>query len=106
MFYVNYRNSELPLIIDYMVVRKFNQLNGITKLSKFSDIDYDDLDKLELLCFLALERGHKVECKNFELTLEDVQEIFTVKGILFFNNIIAECFPKFAGGTEQDSKKN
>jgi hypothetical protein len=104
MFYVKYKDSELPLIIDYLVIRKFNLSNGITKLSEMGNIDYDDLEKLEQLLFLSLERGHKIEGKPFELTNEDIQEIFSARGIMFFNDIIAECFPKFGTGTEGPKK--
>jgi hypothetical protein len=105
MYYLKKGQTEFPCIVDYDVVRKIMNQYGYTKLSTFkAEFDLDDLNVMEDLAFFALQRGHKIEGKEFTLTKEDVTDLFC-ESLDKFYSIIVECFPKVGTAENYDNKK-
>lgn len=105
VYYLDYQGKKLPVLIDYSVLKKFQQRSKgtLTELQ-------DRMELYEPLVYLALQRGAKIEDEEFTLKLNQMEELLNECYWQFL-----ELFPKFfeeqmekqteAGGKKTTKKK-
>lgn len=75
MHYLEYKNEQLPITIDFGVVKAIAAGSNI-KLSEF-ERTIENPDLTSKVCFEGLKRGHKLEGKAFSITETDVDDILS-----------------------------
>src|SRR5690606_23407176 len=75
--YLKYQNKELPLIIDYSVIKRIAIKQNITTLKDITNVDLESFEALEDLMFYSLQRGHKLENIEFTISPDDIEDIFS-----------------------------
>lgn len=98
MFYLQFKGQDLPCVLDYSVIKRIAAKQNLSKLSDLSKLDFDDITMLESICYLALQRGHKIEEKEFSIQESDIEEIFS-ESLSAFLSILNNSYPS-------ESKKN
>jgi len=76
--YVTYKRKKLPVKVGYYALKRMQKAHGVSM-----DAIQGDLSLYEPLLFYSLERGHKIEGKEFNFKLEDMEDV------------LEECFFEF-----------
>jgi len=75
MNYIKYNNQELPIAVDFAVIKNTSAKLKIN-LQEFEQA-INDMEKTEVIAFEALKRGHKLDGKEFRITESDVEDILS-----------------------------
>ncbi|SKC53478.1 hypothetical protein [Ohtaekwangia koreensis] len=75
MHYIKFKEQELPIAIDFAVIKNTSAKLKIT-LQEF-ETAINDMEKTEVIAFEALKRGHKLENIPFNIKETDVEDILS-----------------------------
>lgn len=75
MNYLKYNNQELPLAIDFAVIKNVSAKLDIS-LQEF-DSAINDMAKTEVIAYEAFKRGHKLENIPFNIKETDIEDILS-----------------------------
>jgi hypothetical protein len=75
MQYLKFNNQELPVVIDFSVIKNTSSKLKLS-LQEFESA-ISDMEKTEVIAFEAFRRGHKLENIPFNLKETDVEDILS-----------------------------
>jgi hypothetical protein len=75
MHYLNFKDQQFPLTIDFNVIKKICSRLQL-KLTQFEQA-IDNPEQTEVVAFEALKRGHSLENKEFTLKETDIEDILS-----------------------------
>lgn len=102
MYYIEHKGKDLPLVIDFYVLKTICSKLKIT-LKDIESIILD-LEAAEQLFHEALKRGFKIEGKVFDLSDSDLEEIVN-ESFPDFVKIFGECITNVFVPKKKDKKK-
>jgi hypothetical protein len=102
--YIEYDNKEIPVIIDFAVIKQFQMKHKI-KLSNFEEV-VNDLQLTEELVKLAIRRGCKLESieDEYSKNAEDILSDSYAEFLEIFNESVTKMFVT-KKSREADKKK-
>jgi hypothetical protein len=105
MHFIKYKDQELPLVIDFAVVKAVcARLN--TTLTQFEQ-SINNPEQAQIIAFEALKRGHKLEGKEFNIKESEVEDILSQpSGLADFLIVYTEDVLKIFTPSNQSLKKN
>lgn len=102
MHYLYYKDQELPIQIDFAVIKVVCSKLGL-KLSQFEQA-IDNPEQTEVVVLEALKRGHKLEGKTFEYKDSEIEDILSVNYGEFLK-VFSECVLAMFSTNHVDKKK-
>lgn len=86
--------GNLPVRISYYAMKKYQADTGKSLMNQFQSGFTDMMSgELEYLLFYALKKGYQVEKRQFEFTMQDMEDILD-ETFFDFIKLIPEFFPK------------
>jgi hypothetical protein len=99
MYYINYKNQELPCIVDFVVIKNVcNKLN--LKIGEIEQI-INSPANTEIIFFEGLNRGHKLEGKELLLKESDCEDILS-ENYADFLDVFNQCVLKMFVPTKKN----
>lgn len=103
MHFIKFNEQELPLTIDFSVVKNACSKLDV-KLSGFESV-IENPDQTLVVFGEALKRGHKLEGKPFEKTDEEIENILSSDGVYgSFLKAFGECVLKMFAAPDAKKK--